>query len=335
MIKKRGQMFAVLMLALVLTLPLVDALSIANVAVVDVTDKNARVQWTTDAASDSTVRFGVTDTAGLEYDSNAVTQHNVLLHGLQAGQQYQLSVGSAAGTQQATDDNNGAFYRFATAAQDTFQPFLDVTVPAMVNRPRIDIRGKTEDDAEVRLIVNGLFLKRMTPSDGKFEFLRVPLVAGESNTIDITVQDTAGHSNQASFVVQVDTKIPEITASLPAVVGVSSFALHATISEEAQVTLHVDNQSLFSQKTSVVDVTIPLDDGEHEIVLTATDDAGNVDTLRHVIVADTMPPEINDVAPLERTAFYYEGKATDTVRGKTEPGARVYMLVDTKGTGFS
>jgi len=323
------------MLALVLTLPLVDALSIANVAVTDVTDKNARVQWTTDVASDSTVRFGVTGTAGLEYDSNQVTQHNVLLHGLQAGQQYQLSVGSAAGAQQATDDNNGAFYRFATAAQDTFSPFLDVTVPAIVNRARIDVRGKTEDDAEVRLIVNGQFLRRMIPADGKFEFLRVPLAAGESNTIDITVQDTAGQINQASFVVQVDTKIPEITASLPAVVGVSSFALHATVSEEAQVTVNVDNQSLFSQKTAVVDVTIPLDDGEHEIVLTATDDAGNVDTLRHVIVADTTPPEINDVKPLERTAFYYEGKATDTVRGMTEPGARAYMLVDTKGTGFS
>src|SRR3989344_2459094 len=333
--KTTTRIFSVLMLALVLTLPLVDALSIANVAVTDVTDKNARVQWTTDVASDSTVRFGVTGTAGLEYDSNQVTQHNVLLHGLQAGQQYQLSVGSAAGAQQATDDNNGAFYRFATAAQDTFSPFLDVTVPAIVNRARIDVRGKTEDDAEVRLIVNGQFLRRMIPADGKFEFLRVPLAAGESNTIDITVQDTAGQINQASFVVQVDTKIPEITASLPAVVGVSSFALHATVSEEAQVTVNVDNQSLFSQKTAVVDVTIPLDDGEHEIVLTATDDAGNVDTLRHVIVADTTQPEINDVKPLERTAFYYEGKATDTVRGMTEPGARAYMLVDTKGTGFS
>ena len=220
------------MIALTLTLPVVDALSISNVIVTDITDKNAHVQWTTDVAADGTVRFDVASSAVLSeiaHSSDVVTQHDVVLRSLDAGQQYKLSVASAAGAEQAEDTNNGVFYTFTTAAQDTFQPSLVVSVPLIVNTARIDIRGSTEDDAEVRLTVNGQFIRRVIASQEAFEFTRVALATGQQNQIDITVSDVAGNTNSAHFTVLVDTRVPEIDVTLPAVVNTAALPILSPI----------------------------------------------------------------------------------------------------------
>ena len=319
------------MLVLVLSLPLAEALSISNVRAEQITDSSAHILWTTDQPSDSLVTYG-----GLTKQDNALTtSHDVVLDDLTPQQNVQFTVRSAAGSQAIEDDNNGQLYSFTTAAQDAFAPPINVAIPTLVNKAHIDIAGTTEAGAEIRLFVNGDLRDGKVTSDGRFSFNRVALATGRVNVIEFTAADTSGNTNSARFETTVDTVKPVITVSLPSVAQVSALPVVITLSEMARVQISVAENEVFNQQTQRVETTIPLQEGSNHIIITATDGAGNAAVLEADVSSDTQAPEFEEVNPLDDSPFYYEGRAKDDVRGKTEPGAVVYLFVENKRAGFT
>ena len=335
---KKGLNFVGLLLAVLMTmLPVVQALSISNVQIAQVTDSSAHVLWTTDVPADSTVTSagGATTGTVLGRDTALTTSHDVVLHNLQSSQSVSFKVASADGTQSVEDTNNGQFYSFTTASADTFSPSINVVVPSVVNSARIDISGTTESNTEVRLFVNGALITGVVTTTGSFSFPRVALATGQVNSIDITAVDAAGNQNSAHFDTTVDNIRPVITVSIPSVVQVASLPIVATISETAQVQVVVNDVSVFNQQTQRVEVNLPLEEGANTIIITATDGAGNTASEEATVITDTAPPEFGEVNPLDDEPFYYEGRAEDDVRGTTEAGARVFLFVQNNRAGFT
>jgi hypothetical protein len=90
---------------------------ISNVNVTDITETSAVVSWLTDEPATSQVRFGTVSGApsGLSGDSALVTEHHVLLNGLQTGVTYYFTVVSQDGSENSAESAEGSF---ATATTD-------------------------------------------------------------------------------------------------------------------------------------------------------------------------------------------------------------------------
>ncbi len=316
---------AIGVLILLAMLPITEALSISNVRVTDVTDTSAVVRWETDQDADSTVRYGSDKNGGLSAQNPFQTkQHTVALQQLNKSTAYFASVQSGA----VEDTNNGQLYSFTTVAQDTTPPRVEVNLPAVTNKRRIDIVGETEVGTDLRLFQENIVKRSYISTNGLIEFLDVGLTSGQMNTFRIDARDAAGNSNSRTFTVFADVVAPKITlAGLPGVTSEDSIVVSGGISEQARVVVMANNESVFEQDTVTFNVSVGLEEGDTVIAVTATDSAGNSDHEEHTIARDSSPPEIGEVTPLDDNPFYYEGRATDTIRGTTEPGARVFLLV--------
>jgi len=93
---------------------------ITDVDVIDITEFSAVVEWSTDRPSDSTVRYSehpdLSDNETVHY-SEVVTDHTVLLDDLTHDTTYYFEVSSTDEYgSTATDDNDGQYYSFTTAA---------------------------------------------------------------------------------------------------------------------------------------------------------------------------------------------------------------------------
>jgi len=96
-------------------LALADGPGISNVSVTDITTTTATITWTTNTTSDSRVNYGTTTTLGnTASDSAKVTNHNIVLAGLNSNTVYYFEVESTDSSGTATDNNGGAYYSFAT-----------------------------------------------------------------------------------------------------------------------------------------------------------------------------------------------------------------------------
>jgi subtilisin-like proprotein convertase family protein len=99
---------------------------ITNVAVSGVTGAEAMVSWDTDEPADSLVTYGELAPGTTVAAETLVTAHGLRLEGLDECTIYLFSVSSAdAAGNSATDDNQGAFYSFATGVNN--QPEYDST----------------------------------------------------------------------------------------------------------------------------------------------------------------------------------------------------------------
>ncbi len=93
---------------------------ITDVSVIDITEFSAVVEWSTDRPTDSTVRYSENaDLSGYQsvYSSSLVTDHSLLLEGLEHNTTYYFEVSSLDEEgYSSTDDNDGEYYSFTTAA---------------------------------------------------------------------------------------------------------------------------------------------------------------------------------------------------------------------------
>ncbi len=106
--------------------------TISNIVISNVSGDGATVTWMTDEPATSTVQYGLTTPPGTEASSHTlVTTHRVELHGLSPCSSYFLSVRSEDGAGNgARDDNNGAYYGFATRNNAFLDfPSTDTPVP--------------------------------------------------------------------------------------------------------------------------------------------------------------------------------------------------------------
>jgi hypothetical protein len=329
--QKLGALFVFILFA---TLPIVDALSISNVNVQDVTDNSALITWDTDKPATGSVTY-TGDTTQTMQDAFATERHTLRLQRLQPGTAYQFSVASSTDAETAEDNNGGVLHGFATAQQDSFPPFIDLIIPEFVNQARVDISGETEAGSLVQVFINNALRRQVNTVSGVFEFPRTAVTPGQTNTIVVEVTDAAGLTNAKQFNIFVDTIIPELNVTLPSVLAVEEFHLVGEVDEISTVEVTINDNVVFSELTTIIDTTLQLHEGQNNVSVTATDAAGNVDEVKQTIEVDTTPPQIIEIFPLDGNTFYYEGRAEDTIRGKTEPGARVFMFVDITQAGFS
>ena len=112
---------------------------IADVRVIDVRFNRATVEWTTDEAGDSLVRYGpAPPPASIAADSRRVSAHATSLRGLTPSTTYYLVIESvdAAGNT-ATDDNASAYYQFTTPPKPAEAPASDEWPAFANNRQRL------------------------------------------------------------------------------------------------------------------------------------------------------------------------------------------------------
>ena len=127
------QIIALFCIELIIILPLytVNALTISDVQVTDITENSATVSWVTDQHATGRVKYGLTPSLGLiKTHSNFLQEHNLPLTGLSSETKYYFDVASFNVTGDlAVDNNSDQLYSFTT---------LDVIPPEKVTGLRIE-----------------------------------------------------------------------------------------------------------------------------------------------------------------------------------------------------
>ena len=106
---------------------------ITNVAVSHLYSDNAIIVWTTDVPSTSRVTYGKSTPPNINEDINdMVTEHSVLLTGLDSCSNYHFSVTSNDGIGPTTDENNGSYYAFLTGDEEESVIYNATDVPLII-----------------------------------------------------------------------------------------------------------------------------------------------------------------------------------------------------------
>ncbi len=358
--------FALFVIVLFLNLPVVSALQISGVQSSGVTHSDAIINWETDEAADSVVRYG-TDPAALSSfvsGSSLVTEHNVGLGGLDPESEYFFEVESGG----VVDDNAGAYYSFMTLADPAAAVLVDDTdldvdveeeaaeiddeptvvgdilvsldIPEIIAGIDLDFSGSTTEGADVRLYVNGQFHSKVVAGvGGGFSFTQIDLLANEYNVIE--VEATLGESVAlAVATVFSDATRPELTLDpVPLHIFDDELVLSGSVSEETTIVLEINGARVFDTVGTSFSFEVKhLDEGENDFVLTATDVAGFTAVEDFVVIVDTMNPDVEAV--IEKGNEYYQGssfgtlsdpsldsRTTTDISGTTEAGAELFLFV--------
>ena len=102
-----------------------NPVAIVSLTVSSVTDTSVNISWTTSAAANSTINYGLTsDYGSSEVDETLTTSHSISLSGLTANTSYHYSVSSTDGTYSDTTSDN----TFTTAVTGTTSTTTTVVV---------------------------------------------------------------------------------------------------------------------------------------------------------------------------------------------------------------
>jgi putative cell wall-binding protein len=201
----------------------------------------------------------------------------------------------------------------------------DVTAPGQptvnaVNDKNTSVTGQAEAGSKVEVKVNGTLIGSATAgTDGKFT-VTIP-VQKAGTEIVITATDKAGNVSTVIKVVVKDVTAP----GQPTVNAVTDKNTSVTGQAEADSKVEVKvNGAAMGSSTAGTDgkftVTIPVQKAGTEIVVTATDKAGNVSTAAKVVVKDvTAPgqPTVNEVSDKDAS-----------VMGQAEAGSKIEVKVN-------
>jgi hypothetical protein len=155
---------------------------------------------------------------------------------------------------------------------------------------------------------------------------QVALAEGR-NDIEVVALDAAGNRAQARLTVERDTIAPDLTVNLPATpLHTSENLIEVTGRALGARWLRVNGQLVAMDAGGNFTVVLPLSLGQNEIVLTATDEAGNAQTVLGV-VDRTLPAQepqglfgLGDLSYALLPAFLALGAAvTFFVLGRNRP----------------
>ena len=342
-------LFNVFVVMLFISLPAVDAVSVSNVNVADVSDRYAVINWISDQAMSSLVVYGRNVTDMVERrSSNALTKnHSVLIAPLFISSNYYFNISSANPNGTATS----GIYNFTTELADTKIPFIEAKLPEYHGSTELDVRGRTEPNANVFVEVNGNTTRfKVTDNSGEFFLPAVLLRAGSGkvtpNQVKIISIDPSNNRNEISFTVNVDKTPPGITFDEPVqiknallredrsfAIGQTTFAVKGNSDEPAVMEINAEDEAgknVFRARFNIsspwqTTVQFPKD-GSYTLEFYAVDRAGNVFSERFVVLVDTTPLRIertnlNDINP--------SYVPITTVRGRVnKPGAVIVAVVN-------
>jgi hypothetical protein len=206
-----------------------------------------------------------------------------------------------------SDAGNNTMSVSITIEVDRTPPRLVVTHPdgeLFTNTTQVNIRGEVEIGTE--LIINMI---EHDTSTGVID-LTFPLNEGV-NYFGLTATDRAGNAANVVIWVTRDTFVPELELFGPsdeASVNVSDVRVFglAVDFDTLTITLHrrftdIIDRPLFPNAEGAFDVMAELEEGTNEIVVTASDKAGNSITIRRTVTMDTTPPLLELVSPADNT----------------------------------
>ncbi|MDD5397225.1 MAG: fibronectin type III domain-containing protein [Candidatus Moranbacteria bacterium] len=124
--------------------------TISNVTVDQISTTSARIKWTTDTLSTSTVGFSTTQAnfAAEQGVGSMVTSHDVTLFGLTPNTQYYFQAKSSDASNMLTADNNGGNgYAFTTSAGDNIAPTISGITSSAVTANSATISWDTDEAA--------------------------------------------------------------------------------------------------------------------------------------------------------------------------------------------
>ncbi|MEE9150489.1 MAG: Ig-like domain-containing protein, partial [Thermoplasmata archaeon] len=155
-------------------------------------------------------------------------------------------------------------------------------------------------------------------------------LSDDQHTIKIIAYDLAGNVNTTeSIIITVDNTAPPVTQpNIPALTSSTSHTISGTTDPNAMVEVLIDDfvvATVTADTAGDYSVDISLSEGQNDIVIRITDEAGNVaETSPLTVERDTAPPTtpVFDDLPAKVT------KSSLTITGDTEPGATVEILVD-------
>jgi hypothetical protein len=199
-----------------------------------------------------------------------------------------------------------------TVELDTTPPQITVASPqGTIYQDSTTISATITDESGIRgnptIRVDGT-TRSVTFSDSVATANVTGLAAGE-HQVEVTATDNAGNTAAAqwSFTVKLDATPPQITVASPqGTVYQDSTTISATVTDESGIrgnpTIRVDGTTrsvTFSDSVATADVT-GLAAGEHQVEVTATDNAGNTAAAQwsFTVILDTIPPAITAISPL-------------------------------------
>jgi hypothetical protein len=210
-----------------------------------------------------------------------------------------------------------------TVTLDTTPPTLTLTAPsdgALVNTSGVRVRASFSGATSA--LVNGVPVELEA---GEIDE-QVALAEGR-NDIEVVALDAAGNRAQARLTVERDTIAPDLTVNLPATpLHTSENLIEFTGRALGARWLRVNGHLVAMDAGGNFTVVLPLSLGQNEIVLTATDEAGNAQTVLGV-VDRTLPAQepqglfgLGDLSYALLPAFLALGAAvTFFVLGRNRP----------------
>ncbi len=200
--------------------------------------------------------------------------------------------------------------RVSVAAADTLPCVLaDVSVTQTGSTPSTEVRTFPVPDtgalgvlvvdlygqgANARVVYNGVNLLEGVPSEGKLAFAAV-VALGATNTLEVTSQGNAGSVVRAA-VFDADTLPPSLTLEFPKKgddLTSSPTSASGTVGTDAtEVTVSGVTATMSGGTFSA---SVPLLEGENDVIATARDFCGNVARLCNPVVLDTQAPLIDMV----------------------------------------
>jgi RHS repeat-associated protein len=215
-----------------------------------------------------------------------------------------------------------------TVIRDTEAPVVMLASPAdgAVTRDSVvTVSGTAADRTLATVNVNGV---SVTPDAGGGFTAQVPVSEG-ANFVSVTAADRAGNATTVSRSVTRDTQAPIITVTEPedgATTEAEEIAVRGVVQDATPVTVSVGTSAAAVGVDGSFQSTAPLAEGANEIVVTATDAAGNAASVtRNVTRQGSDVPPAPPVEPgvvtnlAESVQFLYTGD--NPVQTGVAPGA--------------
>jgi hypothetical protein len=241
---------------------------------------------------------------------------------LTAGQnQLQIRISSAPGS--------GFTLQITGNASDSTPPAVAITAPAADSflasaTPTITATysdaGSGVDPASVRLVLDGVdrTAQAQVTATG-LTFTPAAGLAEGHHDVQVTVKDRAGNPAQAVEGFTTDTVAPAVAVTAPAaggLVNTVAVPVDGTVSDASgAVTVRVNNVDA-TVSGGQFQSTLFLNEGANQILVTATDAAGNQGTATSTVRLDTRPPDLTLDAPVpgqlvNSGSVQVAGRATD------------------------
>lgn len=190
-----------------------------------------------------------------------------------------------------------------------------------------EVPEESAGESNIAGAATGKAASSATKPEGKFVIPNVFLTKNAFSNLTVTAIDGAGNSVSESVMVWSDASKPVLNITeIPEMVSGSTLELNGTISESVSYEITVNNKSISKkEKTNIIKETVSLKEGKNTIQITAVDAAGWEVSESWEVVADSQPPTVT--FEIVKGNEYYQGRADSDVKGKTEPGANVYIYV--------